>query len=257
MAQFLGLFNKDGCGGFLKLRYPERIVRRLMLHSVFIDVGLSTAKNNEEVNVFDYMNYISMASKEYPNAGIYYVVPDSHDVRQHFGYATALLDIAIHRKVKPSGIPILVLHYYQDFKTIYKLFLMRFKDVFNKVIVGIPARILTASWRGGNPLKIQCRVKADACIRYIEHVMTELFNAGFRDFHILGINRKEYRWLINSLERSDGVSRLDINVTADTDNYRLAANNKLRVRDYGKGKYMISNESEACKWFEEWIKVRP
>ncbi len=267
--QFLGLFNKDGCSGWLKLRYPERIrgnitwIRRqyddmyYMLFGVLVDVGLSTAAAGEDINMYDYIHYIDMVSRAFPNALVYYVVPDSHDAKQHFDYATALLDIAIHRKVKPLGIPVLVLHYYVDFKDVYRMFLMRYKDVFGRVVVGIPARVLTALWRGGNPLKFQCRVKASQCIRYIENTIMELHRYGFRDFHVLGINRKEYKWLVDALNKDDGIGGLGIGVTADTDNYRLAVSNKLRVRDYGKGKYMIHDEKESCKWFEEWVRVRP
>lgn len=264
--QFLGIFNKDGCDGWLKLRYPERVrnivpIRRMyddmyyMLFGVLIDVGLNTAMNGSSINLYDYIHYINTVGSAFKNAVIYYVVPDSHDIKKHFDYATAILDLATRKKVKPPGLPILVLHYYEDYKTTYKLFLMRYKDVFGNVIIGLPARVLTARHHNGNTLKIPCRFKPNQCIRYIENTIMELHRDGFRHYHVLGINRRVYRWLVDALEKNDGIGGLGINVTADTDNYRLAVSQKLRVRDYGRGKYMVHDDRYACVWFNEWLKV--
>ncbi len=264
---FLGIFNKDGCGGWLKLRYPEHIRENIawvrkryddayyMLFGVLIDVGFNTAINESSINLYDYIHYIDVISRTFTNALIYYIVPDSHNPRQHINYATALLDLVRQKGIKPLGVPVLVMHYFVDFKDVYRLFLTTYKRVFGKVVAGIPGRVLTASWRGGNPLKIQCHRKPAMCIRYIENTIMELHKYGFTDYHILGINRKVYKWLVDALNKGDGVGQLNISIMGDSDNYRLAVSQRLRVRDYGKGKYMLHDDRYACDWFEEWLKV--
>jgi len=268
--ELLGIFNKDGCNGLLKLRNQQSLDKYAKLagklRGVFVDVGFEAVKNNTSLNLFDYVHYIDAVSRVL-RTKVYYVVPDSHDLTFHLNNMTIWDDLARMGKVKVSGEPVAVIHYYWDamsgkimrdehgnklnVRLWYRLMLMRYKDHFGNVVVGIPARVLTLSWNSGNPVKLQCKFHPDRCVRYIEKAIIELSN-DFTHFHLLGINRREWRWLTRQL-RGGSLGRLNVIISADTDNYRLASSNKLRRVDYGKGLFMVPNDDIACEWFKVWV----
>jgi hypothetical protein len=270
--ELLGIFNRDACGGLLKLRNQQRLVRYAKLagglRGVFIDIGFEAVRNNSSVNIFDYIHYIDMVGRAL-RTRVYYVVPDSHDLAVHLNNVTVWYDLARTGKAKVAGDPVVVIHYYWnvtsekiiggergefDAKAWYRLMLMRYLDRFGNVVIGIPVRVLTLSWNNGEPIKIQCKTHPDKCIKYIEKAIIELSNYGFTHFHLLGINRKEWRWLTSQV-RGGSLGSLNVIISADTDNYRLAVKNELRRRDYGKGLYMVQSDGDACVWFNEWVRV--
>lgn len=253
------IYNKDGCGGWLKVVYPNKVPPAIKdAESVFIDIGLTKASNTGkcEFDFVDYANYVKHVAGY--GKSVLFVVPDSWDLECHLWSLTWFVIYTRRRGPIPNATPILVTHYLwwdDDWwsnggSSMLLKYVLHYRELrmfgYENVAFGIPVRRMTLA-----PGKVvECRRDPMNCGIHASDGIARLSKYVERPWvHLLGLGRAVARWIAMP---GDGVT-----LTADTDAYRLAVDRRQRyhVREgaRGPGLFMVGRGVDPCEWFKTYV----
>ena len=222
--------------------------------AIMVDVGVKKPRTGDyrgnvinNIDLNEYFNYV----RRFWNDITLFVVPDSHDVIEHFKRMDASIEYFRRTRfysVMKYGYPIIVCHYCDDARvfseTIRRALLVR--ELWGSVVIGIPGTIVT-SIKG----KFKCIEDITKCNTFITSLINKLVDTGFsREIHILGIRKRTFTYL-----HEVGLARHVL--SADTDAFNLAPtmNAKRELQRVCPGCYQVINNPELMdKWYLEWFK---
>ncbi len=239
------MFIPDSCTGNVVVVYPSRRIVR-DARRLLIDIGFSRARgNSDDVDIYDYINYVTLMAKENNVSDIMAVIPDSWDYNKYVMNLVRFRKIIKQRVSQDSIVGkirwLIVTHYgnVDAFINQYIAYYQSLRDIIT-LGFGIPLRKMTVMVYH-KPRTVTCAKKPTICETVARYVIKKIRNADENAYiHGLGIRKKL-------------LSLLNIIDSADTASYRLAVNSELRKRDYGKGMYMIGENDDACEWFNAWL----
>ena len=222
--------------------------------AILIDIGVKKPRTGDyksdvinDVDLNEYFSYV----RRFWNDIAEFIVPDSHDIEEHFRKMDA--SIEYFRRVKfyevmKYAVPIVVCHYCDDprifSETIKRA--VEVRELWGSVVIGIPGTIIT-SIRG----KFKCIEDMDRCNKFIASMISKLVDAGFsRDIHILGIRKGTFVYL-----HSTGLARHVLSADTDAPDLAPSAKAKKELQKRCPGCYQVNSDPELMdKWYIEWFK---
>ena len=221
--------------------------------AIFIDVGVEKPRtgnaNRNAVRGIDLAEYFAFVRRFWDDT-VLFIVPDSHDVVEHFRRLEASLPyIRRLRGVMRSALPIVVCHYCDDEAVLNKTleWVRIIEDAWGgSVVVGIPGTFIT-SVRG----RFKCAGDVDKCVRFTSSLIVRLVDCGFSGrVHVLGIRKRVFKFL-----HSSGLAKHVL--SADTDAVDLAPNESARrgLRGLCRGCFQVNGDPGLMdEWYLEWFK---
>jgi len=220
--------------------------------AIFIDIGVEKPRTGSVdrnavrgISLTEYFAFV----RRFWNDAVLFIVPDSHDVVEHFRRLEASLPYVTRlRSVMRSALPIVVCHYCDDEVVFNKTldWVWVLEDAWGgSVAIGIPGTIVTSA-RG----RFKCAGDVNKCIKYTSSLITRLVDYGFSGrIHVLGIRKRVFTFL-----HSSGLARHVL--SADTDAVDLAPNESARrgLRGCG-GCFQVNSDPRLMdEWYIEWFK---
>mgnify|MGYP001626210483 CR=1 FL=1 len=237
------LFIPDLCTGNVVLLYPSR--RIVKAKRIMVDIGFSRVKgNSDDVDIVDYINYVVFLSHQH-NADVMAIIPDSWDYNKHVMNLIRFRKV-IKQRIERGGDDVkrirwLIVVHYGNVNAFVNQYIAYYQGLKSIIPLGfaIPLRKMTVYTT--KPGVIACSRRPSACDTIARYIIKKIGSVDDDAYiHGLGI-RKKLLPLLNLLN------------SADTASYRLAINDELRTKDYGKGTYMISSKDSPCDWFSAWL----
>ena len=221
--------------------------------AIFIDVGVENPRtgnaNRDAVRGISLTEYFAFVRRFWSDAALF-IVPDSHDVVEHFRRLEASLPyIRRLRGVMRSALPIVACHYCDDDGVFNRTleWVRIIEDAWGgSVAVGIPGTFITSA-RG----RFKCVGDVGKCVKFTSSLITRLVDYGFSGrIHVLGIRKRVFTFL-----HSSGLARHVL--SADTDAVDLAPNEDARrgLRGWCSGCFQVNSNPELMdEWYLEWFK---